>query len=234
VKNLINEIANLSDTNAISLQAIGESRVAVSPRVPLALSSGIDTNGLVMACGRSKFGTYDCGNEPCLPAALPPPLVANTTATAALVIRGVTRSFRRGHLRISINSEDPTGQLRLITSVSVLAVVTVMSISSMHPDNSACASQGHSETMHYLGTAFAAKRASKWPQPLFSSQLCSACPRSPPPRLCLLVTGGLSAVRKVAGHRGWFGTRVLGFPTLPRRSANDAGPSRSPSRRGIV
>jgi len=31
VKNLTNEIANLSDTNAISLQAIGESRVAVSP-----------------------------------------------------------------------------------------------------------------------------------------------------------------------------------------------------------
>ena len=31
VKNLTNEIANLSDTNAISLQAVGESRVAVSP-----------------------------------------------------------------------------------------------------------------------------------------------------------------------------------------------------------
>jgi iron complex outermembrane recepter protein len=31
VKNLTNELANLSDTNAISLQAVGESRVAVSP-----------------------------------------------------------------------------------------------------------------------------------------------------------------------------------------------------------
>ena len=31
IKNLTNEIANLSDTNAISLQAVGESRVAVSP-----------------------------------------------------------------------------------------------------------------------------------------------------------------------------------------------------------
>jgi outer membrane receptor protein involved in Fe transport len=31
VKNLTNEIANLSDTNAVSLQAMGESRVAISP-----------------------------------------------------------------------------------------------------------------------------------------------------------------------------------------------------------
>src|SRR5580698_3414960 len=34
-------------------------------------------------------------------------------------------------------------------------------ISSIHPDSSACASRGHSETMHHLATASAAKRAAR-------------------------------------------------------------------------